>query len=93
MNCKKVTYRLHAVEQMFKRNITQPEVDAVINKGETITEYPNDKPYPSVLRLGFVHSRPIHIVVAQDETGECFIVTAYEPSVFIWEADFKTKKR
>ena len=93
MNCKKVTYKLHAVEQMFKRNITQPEVELVIKNGETIAEYPNDKPYPSILRLAYINERPIHIVVAQDETGECFVVPAYEPSIFLWETDFKTKKR
>lgn len=69
------------------------EVEEVIMKGETIAEYPDDKPYPSILRLAFVDERPIHIVVAQDALSECFVVTAYEPSVFIWEADFKTKKR
>ncbi len=42
MNCRNVTYKLHAVEQMFKRNLTQPEVELVIKHGETIAEYPND---------------------------------------------------
>lgn len=93
MDCNRVTYKLHAVEQMFKRNITQAEVEEVIRMGETIVAYPDDKPYPSLLRLAFVNERPIHIVVAQDATGECFVVTAYEPSIFLWEADFKTKKR
>ncbi|GAB4022522.1 DUF4258 domain-containing protein [Spirosoma koreense] len=93
MDCSRVTYKLHAVEQMFKRNITQPEVEEVIRNGETIAEYPGDKPYPSILRLAFVAERPIHIVIAQDEVGECYIVTAYEPTVFLWEPDFKTQKR
>lgn len=93
MSCTKLTYKLHAVEQMFKRNITQLDVEEVIRSGETIAEYKDDKPYPSILRLAFIDGRPIHIVVAQDKLGECFIITAYEPSVFLWEADFKTKKR
>ncbi len=93
MDCTKLTYKLHSIEQMFKRSITQVEVEAVSRQGEIIAEYPKDKPYPSVLRFDFVNGRPIHIVFAQDELGECFIVTAYEPSVFLWEADFKTKKR
>lgn len=93
MNCKKVTYKLHAVEQMFKRSITQSEVERVIEYGVTIAEYVNDKPYSSILRLAFINNRPIHVVVAQSETGECFVVTAYEPSIFLWETDFKTKKR
>lgn len=93
MTCEKITYRLHAIEQMFAREITQEEVESVIAQGEIIVTYPMDKPYPSVLRLGFVGERPIHIVVAQDGLGECYVVTAYEPSVFIWNADFKSKKK
>ncbi len=54
MNCRKISYKLHAVEQMFKRSITQAEVEAVIEQGTTIANYPDDKPYPSMLRLAFV---------------------------------------
>ena len=93
MECTSVTYKLHAIEQMFKRGITKLEVEAVIGQGETIATYPDDKPYPSVLRLGFVDGRPIHMVLAQDAAGECFVVTTYEPAVFIWESNFKNKKR
>jgi len=78
---------------MFKRGITEVEVESVIAQGETIATYPDDKPYPSLLRLGSIQGRPIHIVLAQDIAGECFIVTAYEPAIFLWESDFKTKKR
>ena len=78
---------------MFARNITQEEVEHVVNEGETIASYPTDKPYPGILRLGFVNDRPIHLVIAQDERGECYIVTAYEPNVFLWNIDFKTKKK
>ena len=93
MNCTTIIYKLHAVEQMFARNITQQEVEYVINQGETIASYPTDKPYPSVLRLGFVNRLPIHVVIAQDEQGECYIVTAYELNVFLWNTAFKTKKK
>ncbi len=93
MECIRITYKLHAIEQMFARTITQKAVEMVVRLGETITTYPTDKPYPSILRLGFVDDRPIHIVVAQDELGECYVVTAYEPNVFLWNPDFKTKKK
>jgi methylglyoxal synthase len=91
--CSKIIYKLHALEQMFQRAISQQEVEFVIRHGETITAYPNDKPYPSLLRLAFIDNRPIHIVVAQNSEGECYIVTAYEPNAFLWNADFKTKKK
>lgn len=78
---------------MFNRDITQEETEYVVSQGETIANYSTDKPYPSILRLGFVDERPIHLVIAQDERGECYIVTAYEPNVFLWNTDFKTKKK
>jgi hypothetical protein len=86
-------YRLHAVEQMFKRAMSPYEVEQVIAEGEEVAAYPTDKPYPSSLRLCVVNGRPIHVVVARNESGTCFVVTAYEPSIFIWNADFKTKKK
>jgi hypothetical protein len=36
---------------MFERNISENEVLSVINKGKTIQDYPDDKPYPSKLVL------------------------------------------
>ena len=93
MNCSRITYKLHAVDQMFNRDIRQEEVEHVLVEGETIASYPTDKPYPSLLRLGLIDGRPIHIVVAQDEQGNCYIVTAYEPDLFLWNTDFKTKKK
>lgn len=93
MTCAKITYKLHAVEQMFNRAITQKEVEHVIEHGQTIAAYPTDKPYPSPLRLAFVDAWPIHIVIAQSSDGECYIVTAYEPNLFLWNTDFRTKKK
>lgn len=93
MSCNRITYKLHAVEQMFVRNITQEEVEYVISQGETFANYSTDKPYPSVLRMGFADKRPIHLVIAQDNRIECYIVTAYEPNVFLWSTDFKAKKK
>ena len=92
MKCSKITCKLHAIEQMFNRSITQLEVETVIEQGETIAAYPNDKPCPSVLRLAFVETRPIHIVMAQDMAGECYVVTAYEPAIFLWEGASKLKR-
>jgi hypothetical protein len=44
--------------------------------------------------LGMVSQRPIHAVVAKDaETQTIFVVTAYEPDVELWQADFKTRKK
>jgi hypothetical protein len=78
---------------MFERAIGQPEVIEVINSGEIIAEYPDDEPFPSFLILGFVRSRPLHVVAAvEDETKDCYIITAYDPDPALWEEDFKTRR-
>ncbi len=41
----------HALRQMFERAITSEDVRAVIEEGEVIGSYPDDRPYPSELLL------------------------------------------
>ncbi|MDZ7720010.1 MAG: DUF4258 domain-containing protein [Balneolaceae bacterium] len=67
MKCKEIIYSEHAITQMFARTIKKPDVEIVIDTGEEIETYPDDRPLPSKLLLGFVGERPIHIVVAYDE--------------------------
>ena len=77
---------------MFARSIRVHEVVEVIQDGEIIKSYPEDKPYPSCLLLKFVSGRPLHVVVAKRiETGDCILVTCYEPDSLIWLPDFKSK--
>ena len=79
---------------MFERQISKPEVEAVIETGEEITGYPNDQPFPSSLMLGFAGERPIHIVVAYHENEKkCIIITVYEPDPKIWDEGFKKRKK
>ncbi|HQT24963.1 DUF4258 domain-containing protein [Daejeonella sp.] len=94
MQCAEVLYSDHAVAQMFKRDIEIKDIRYVIEYGEAINRYPDDKPYPSFLLFGFVQKRPIHVVIARDAENErCIIITAYEPDNVIWDADFRTKKK
>ena len=79
---------------MFEEGISAQEVTAVVRSGTVIRDYPEDRPFPSVLMLGFVRGRPIHVVAALDsEPGVCHIVTAYVPDPERWEEDFRTRKR
>ncbi|MGO9256759.1 MAG: DUF4258 domain-containing protein [Bryobacteraceae bacterium] len=67
---------------------------AVVTQGETIVVYAGDVPYPSRLLLGFVDSKPLHVVVAIDRArATCIVVTAYEPAVEQWGTDFRTRKK
>jgi hypothetical protein len=44
------------------------------------------------LTLGYVDGKPLHVVVALDEsTGVCIVVTVYEPGIKQWGEDFKTR--
>ena len=65
----------------------------MIDKGEVIANYSEDKPYPSALLLGFVDGGPVHVVVARDEqTGDCYVVTGYVPDPKLWADDFRTRR-
>jgi len=82
-----------AILRMRERRITRAEVDAVIDGGETIREYPDDLPYPSRLVLGWVGSRPLHVVYAVNaERDEQIVITTYDPDPTLWEPDFKTRR-
>ena len=94
MNCSSIVFSDHAISQMFKRSISVDHIRWIIESGEVINEYPNDKPYPSFLLFGYVSRRAIHLVLGRNLTdNNCVVITAYEPSLDIWETDFKTKRK
>ena len=89
----KVTYRVHAVRRMFERGISDAQVRQVLEGGEEITAYPDDKPYPSRLLLGWQGGRPLHVVAAYNAQGdEEIVITVYEPEVALWEEGFKRRR-
>jgi hypothetical protein len=91
--CTSVTYTGHALRRVFERQLSSEEVVYTLQTGELVVDYPDDLPYPSQLRLGWVNGRAIHVVVSQHpENGECYVVTAYYPSLEIWNDDFKTRR-
>lgn len=79
---------------MLERNITRDIVKEVIVHGELIEDYKNDKPFPSGLFFKFVNNRPIHTVIAYDQVQNIgYIITSYEPTLDIFESDFKTREK
>lgn len=94
MNCATIHYSRHAFERMFERAIAPDLIEEIVAKGEIIATYPDDRPYPSALILGFDPARPIHVVVASNATaGECHIVTVYVPDPALWDVTFKQRIR
>ena len=93
MDCSAVRFSGHALRRMFERGLTRTDVLAVITTGAVIANYPEDRPYPSSLLLGFPQGRAIHVVVARDEDrGECYVVTAYPPDPNLWQDDFRSRR-
>lgn len=89
-----LVFRVHAIQRMYQRNISDDAVRAVLVTGETIEGYPDDTPYPSRLMLGWQGLRPLHVVVADNADDQVsIIITAYEPDPSEWEADFKRRKQ
>lgn len=89
----KLQFSGHAMHRMFTRGIRPEDVRLVVDHGETIADYADDRPFPSRLVLAFVEGRAIHVVVGYDaamDTGH--IVTAYIPDPALWENDFRTRK-
>jgi len=90
---ERLIFRVHAIQRMYQRNITELGVRYVIAAGEIIEDYPDDTPYPSRLLLGWHDNRPLHVVVADNfDEKESIVITAYEPDPGVWETDFKRRK-
>jgi hypothetical protein len=86
--------RQHAHERSFQREISREDIRHVLETGETIREYPEDKPFPKYLVLGWTErGRPIHVVAADDEAeGVTYVITVYEPDPDLWTDDFREKQ-
>lgn len=87
-----LVFRVHALERMFQRGITPEDVREVLKAGATIESYPDDRPYPSRLVLGWRDERPLHVVVADDDEGDrTIVISAYEPEPDRWDDRFERR--
>lgn len=72
------------------------DVMRIAETGETIASYPQGKPYPCVLVLGWIglgNKKPVHVVQAIDGQKRKHIITVYRPDAAIWDNNFKRKKK
>ena len=88
---KPLTFRVHAIQRMAQRAIRAEDVRRALDTGEVIEDYPTDRPYPSALTLGWIGSRPLHVVVAAAPEKR-IVITVYEPDPARWEPGFKRRK-
>ena len=90
----RLVFRVHAIQRMYQRGVSEAEVRHVISTGEMIEEYPDDTPYTSRLVLGWYGSRPLHVVVADNvDDQENVVITVYEPDPGEWEPDWKRRRK
>lgn len=89
-----IEWQRHAFERMMEREISREIVKEVLLSGEIIEDYPDDKPYPSALFLGWFEEEPYHVIAAIDSQNDrCFVITAYRPDSEHFESDYKTRRK
>lgn len=93
MEIGRITFSGHALQRMFERSISRAEVHEVMTRGEVIADYPDDKPLPSRLLVGFPGGRAVHVVVAAEDRSEhVIVVTVYEPDPGLWDDGYRRRK-
>ena len=93
MNYNHVTFRIHAIQRMFERQISARDVLRVLQTGETIEEHADDIPYPNRLMLGWRGNRPLHVVAVENASDdETILITVYQPDPGQWKPGFKRRK-
>ena len=85
-------YRIHAVERMFQRNISEKDVEKAVLHGEIIEKYPDDEPYPFYLTLRFDQEGALHVVYAIGDQ-KYIIITAYRPDPDKWVSNFRQRRK
>lgn len=86
-------FRVHAIERMFERGISETDVRDVLENGEEIEAHPQDVPFPSRLMLGYCGGRPVHVLASDDSSLRVtVIITVYEPDPNRWDPTFKRRR-
>jgi hypothetical protein len=86
-------WRRHALERMAERGISQVAALHVLQWGERIEDYAEDRPYASALLLGWHEGKPVHAVAAFDPQHDwAYVITVYEPDLEHFEADYRTRR-
>lgn len=93
MNSRPLVFRIHAVQRMFERHISEESVRQVLQSGELIEDYSDEMPRPGGLMLGKRGNRPLHVVMTENERdNELIVITVYEPKLSHWKPGFKNRK-
>ena len=93
MNQSKIFFRVHAIQRMFERGISEKRVVEALKMGDTIEDYSSEMQEPGRLILGYQGKRPFHVVISENqETNEITVITVYTPNPDKWSKDFKSRR-
>lgn len=94
MTSRPIIYRIHAVQRMFERRISEEHVRQVLGSGEMIEDYSDEMQCPGGLMSGRRGGRPLHVVMTGNTSdNELVVVTVYEPDASQWKSNFRKRKR
>jgi hypothetical protein len=94
MTSQPILYRIHAIQRMFERRVSEETVRQVLQSGEMIEDYSDDMPSPGGLILGRRGNRPLHVVVVENlQEDELVVITIYEPNSSQWKSGSRDRKR
>ena len=86
-------YSLHAVDQSILRHIACKEILEMVENGQIIEDYPEDKFGPSCLIYGKTNlERPLHIQCSYPTRPKIKIIIVYEPDPEEW-IDFRKRRK
>jgi hypothetical protein len=89
----RIIYRIHAIQRMFERRVSDENVRQVLQSGEMIEDYSDDMPHPGGLISGRRGHRPLHVVMAENtKDDELVVITVYEPDPAQWKSGFRNRK-
>lgn len=83
---KKNYFTDHALTAMDERQIKSNDLINILVDDEIIENYPDSKPCPSCLILGYRNRKTIHVVIAICKE-HIRIITTYEPNKNEWIQD------
>ena len=91
----RIAFRRHSILRMRQRGIDVDDVKNALLSCKIIEEYPEDRPMPSFLTMGYTRTEePLHIVIAVDnEDNMLWVITVYRPDPNEWESGFTRRIR
>jgi hypothetical protein len=94
MASRPIIYRIHSIQRMFERQVSEEDVRKILQSGEMIEDYSDEMPYTSGLISAERGDRPLHIVMAENaKDNELVVITVYKPNSSQWKPGFKDRKK